>query len=37
MIGRIFDLPGLLTIAIIAIVAFLLPVIVGVKPSGFML
>ncbi len=29
MIGRVVDLPGLLTIAVIAVVAFLLPVIVG--------
>ncbi len=33
MIARVFDLPGLLTIAVIAIIAFLLPVIVGAVRS----
>jgi len=33
MVGRVFDLPGLLIIAVIAIIAFVLPVIVGAVRS----
>lgn len=34
MILRIFDIPGLLVVLVIAVIAFLLPVIVGAVRGG---